>query len=126
MGRPRIHFEAAKALLEANGEMRAADICTELGIPQATLNSAFRVPERDGEVFKRKEGRHSYWRLTEEPAANDDTASDEAPKFNAALWADGDLVLVGVELNTDGNSVTLGPKQVQVLCRLLHGQGPAE
>jgi DNA-binding transcriptional ArsR family regulator len=126
MGRPRIHFAAATELLEANGEMRACDIAEKLGITPSILASAMRVPERDGEIFRRKEGRHALYRLTEElPAANDES-SGEKPKFNAALWADGDLVLVGVEMNTDGNSVTLGPDQVRVLCRLLHGQGPEE
>jgi hypothetical protein len=33
-------------------------------------------------------------------------------------------VLVGVEINPDGHSITLAPDKVRLLCRLLHGQGP--
>lgn len=50
---------------------------------------------------------------------------EEAVAFNAALWADGDLIIYGAQLNED-NSFTLTAEQTATLCRLLHGQGPAE
>lgn len=48
----------------------------------------------------------------------------EPVEFNAALWADGDLVIYGAQENEDG-SITLMADQTAKLLRLLHGQGPA-
>lgn len=51
------------------------------------------------------------------------TPKEAEPEFNAALWADGDLVIYGAQENDDG-SFTLNAAQTAKLCRLLHGQGP--
>ena len=74
------------------------------------------------------EGRAVFYSLAEgvvvETAAQ---AEDEEQRpFNAALWADGELILWNVEMNEDGRSVTLNAEQTRTLCRLLHGQGPEE
>lgn len=128
MGRPRIHFEAVKAYLAEHGETRARELADAVGITLASLKSAVRKAEQDEEILKRLQGRVAYYRLPgQEPGeaeAEEPQADDKLPEFNAGLWADGDLVLVGVELNADGHSVTLGPDRVRLLCRLLHGQGP--
>lgn len=72
------------------------------------------------------------WPPASTPAPSASPAPDPEPKaleeteevaFNAALWADGDLVIYGAQENDDG-SVTLSTEKVRKLCRLLHGQGP--
>lgn len=49
--------------------------------------------------------------------------SEEVVEFNAALWADGQLTMVGVTHTEDGG-IVLDADQTRKLCRLLHGQGP--
>jgi hypothetical protein len=116
MGRPRIHFEAAKALLEAKGEMRANDLAAAIGITPSTLASAMRVPLRDEEVLRRKEGQHAFLRLPgEEPAAKEGA---EVKEFNAAAWADGDVDLYGI-IELDDGGYRLTPAMVAKLKRVI-------
>lgn len=123
MPKPRGHFESAKAHLQQHGESRAKDLANALGIAFGTLQAAMKVPTRNGEVIVRREGRAVFYDL---PEGDPVPLEDEAKPFNAALWADGELVLWNVGLNEDGRSVTLDSDQTRLLCRLLHGQGPEE
>lgn len=127
MPRAPFHLDSIKAVLAANGEMRQGALATACDLSVGTLIAAVRPGLREGVLADRREGRSVWYRLadgvTVEPSTQEE---DGVPEFNAALWADGDLVLLGVSLNEDGHSVTLGPDKVRTLCRLLHGQGPEE
>lgn len=123
MARHAQHLESAKAELAERGEMKARDLADAIGVSAPTLYSGIKSALLRGEIVKRNEGRAVFYRL---PGQEPEAEASDRPDFNAALWADGDLVLVGVELNADGHSVTLGPERVRMLCRLLHGQGPEE
>lgn len=123
MPKQPVHLESAKAHLAEHGETRAKELADAIGVAPGTLQAALKCAVRDGFVVKRMEGRAVFFSL---PDGEPQPADGDAPDFNAALWADGDLVLVGVTLNDDGHSVTLGPDKVRTLCRLLHGQGPEE
>jgi hypothetical protein len=120
MARPPVHLTSAKAVLADRGEMKAGPLSEAIGVSPATLLSGIKAAILRGEILKRNEGRAVFYRLPgQEPGGED--ADEVSKEFNAALWADGDLVLVGVTLNADGNSVTLGPKQAHQLRRLLAG-----
>lgn len=97
--------------------------CAEITGIDKGLSAQLSGPLRRGWLYKHNlVGRRVAYGLH---APAETPAEEEPPReFNAALWADGDLVLMGVELNEDGHSVTLGPERVRLLCRLLHGQGP--
>lgn len=127
MPRAPFHLPGIKRALAAGGEMRQAELCKAVDLRASTLLAAVKPGMRSGEILRREDAGCVFYRLADgvevEPQ---EVPADDADGFNAALWADGDLVLVGVELNADGRSVTLGPKQVRTLCRLLHGQGPEE
>jgi DNA-binding transcriptional ArsR family regulator len=112
MARPRIHFEAAKAQLEEHGEMRAGDIAERLGISPGTLASAMRVPERDGEILRRHEGRQAFYKLPE------DEGEEGPEEFNAAAWADGDVDLYGI-IPLDDGGFRLTPEMVTKLKRVI-------
>lgn len=118
MPRAPYHLDAIKVALATNGEMRAVDLANALGLKDSTLMGAVAPGLREGILVKRKDGGAVFYALAE------GVEVDVAPEFNAALWADGDLVLVGVKLNDDGASLTLNPEQTDKLRRLLMGQGP--
>lgn len=126
MAAPRKHFGIAKALLAEHGEMQAKDLAAAMGVNCGTMLAALACPIRDGEVIKRTEGRAVFYSLGEEriervpvrQAAREEAA---APKFNASLWADGELILWNVKINEDGRSLTLDADQAGMLRRLLQG-----
>lgn len=109
--------ELVLAFLQENAgdEFRLREVASGINrdMDESTLPQILAAEIESGEVVQRKAGRGVFLSAPATP-----------PEFNAALWADGDLVLFGVELNPDGTSLTLKPNQVQLLCRLLHGQGP--
>lgn len=57
------------------------------------------------------------------PVETEPEELEEEVPFNAALWADGDLHLFGL-LELEGGGHAIAAKDVRLLCRLLHGQGP--
>lgn len=87
----------------------------------ASVSSSLAPALRHGWLFKHMDGRRVHYSL--QPPEEEPEEVEELPPFNAALWADGELVIIGAQQNTDG-SITLVPDQVRQLCRLLHGQGP--
>lgn len=127
MPRAPYHLDSIKQILAANGEMRQTDLSKASDLSVGTLHAAVKPGLRSGELLDRRDGRAVFYRLAPgvvvEPAAD---ADDGAPKFNAALWADGELILWNVEMNEDGRSLTLSADETRTLCRLLHGQGPEE
>lgn len=135
MPRAPYHLDSILDVLAANGEMRQGELAraTDLGV--GTLIAGVKPGIRQGKISVRREGRSVFYRLVDgvPPAKGDeaegadrDEKASETPPFNAALWADGDLILWNVELNDDGRSLTLSSDQVQMLRRLLLGQGLAE
>lgn len=100
--------------------------CAEIVGP--SVSSTLAPAVRHEWLFKHKVGgvRVAYSLQPQDGPQEEAEEPEELPPFNAALWADGDLVLVGLQINQDGHSATLGPEQVRQLCRLLHGQGPEE
>lgn len=123
MPRAPYHLDAIKTALHEQGELQQAALCKAVDLKASTLIAALKPGLRSGEIVERREGRSAFYRLAD--GAQAEPAAEKPPEFNAALWADGDLVLVGVALNADGHSITLSPDRVRLLCRLLHGQGPA-
>ena len=98
-----------------------ADCAAILG---KSVSSSLAPAVRRGWLYKHElngRGRRVAYSLQPQEVAGEEPAPAE---FNAALWADGELVLHGVELNPDGRTLTLKADQVRLLCRLLHGQGP--
>jgi hypothetical protein len=119
----------------AGSELAAAVICEALGTDTNGFATCMTPAKRAGLVQARKEGRLLMWSLgdgtpedlpedyqPDEPLKRAEQSSPPVAEFNAALWADGDLVLYGAQLNED-NSVTLNAKQTRTLCQLLAGQG---
>jgi DNA-binding transcriptional ArsR family regulator len=99
MARPRIHFEAARAVLAEHGEMQAGALAAAIGVSNGTLGSAMRVPEAEGLIVKRGQGRQVFYSL---PAEGEAQAVDPED-IRWTIWDDGDLVIYGLEPNTDGS-----------------------
>lgn len=125
MPQPRKTMKAAETYLAEHGETQAGKLADALCVTPGTLTSALKPAILEGTVTKRKDGHSCYYSLgSGEPVNRSPAAAvpvDES--FNASLWADGDLVLYGVEMNEDGSTVTLSRSRVAMLRRLLLGQG---
>lgn len=90
-----------------------AEAASVMGITKQAVSSHLQPAFRRGWLFKSVENRQLRFSLQgpeEEPA-----------QFTAALWADGDLVLNGVQISEDGG-VLLTREQVVQVKRLLLGQ----
>lgn len=120
MARPPLQLHAAMAQLTEHGEMRGKALADALGVAVENLNPTLRRALANGELLRRHEGRAVFYRLPDQEPGGPD-APEGTPKFNAALWADGELVLWNVDLNDDGRSLTLNQEQVQQLRGLLVG-----
>jgi DNA-binding transcriptional regulator PaaX len=131
MAREPQHLKTATAYLAENGETRMTDLANGIGISVGTLYSGLASAIARGDIVKRNEGRSVFYRLPGQdalerrpaPAAPGVEGDDERPKFNASLWADGELILWNMEMNEDGRSLTLDARQTRMLARLLRGHG---
>lgn len=121
---------------DAGTELAAAVICEDLGIDTNSFSVCMKPAREAGLVRTRKEGRLLIWSLgdgTPDLPPRDEEEVDPAlpPRrqkaeqaepveqpFNAALWADGELVLYGVQENEDG-SFTLTAQQVATIKRMI-------
>jgi hypothetical protein len=106
----RKHGFPAKAIeylgtLEAGARVSGADLAAALGYEGASLAQVFKNARNEGLIECEREGNGFVWFLPDEGAA------DEPPEFNAALWADGDLVIYGATETADGG-VMLNADQV--------------
>lgn len=113
--------------LTEHGETQMTALAEAIGVSPATLYSGVATAIARGEIVKRSEGRAVFYGLGNgTPAANDtrqrpEPVADTGPQFNAALWADGELILWNVDLNEDGRSLTLNADETRTLRRLLVG-----
>lgn len=119
MAREPLHLKAALAYLAEHGETRAKALALGVQISDATLLSGIKSALARGEILVRRDGREVYYRLPEQGA--EESTLEAAPKFNAALWADGELVLWNVKLDADGKRLTLDAEKVAMLRGLLTG-----
>jgi hypothetical protein len=108
-------------------DLAAAVICEDLGVDTNSFSVRMKLAREAGLVRTRKEGRLLFWGLgdgTPDLQPRDQDEREEAPapaatpEFNAALWADGDLVIYGAQENEDG-SITLSPEQLAIVKRLV-------
>jgi hypothetical protein len=120
--RPRGH--ALKILEGMAGHASDLEWTTEelaglAGIDKRAVATTMRVAVREEKLFAQKRGRATYYSLTSFEVGDAAPEEDAEPvPFNAALWADGDLVVYGAQANEDG-SVTLKRDQVAAVKRLI-------
>jgi predicted transcriptional regulator len=122
MPQPRKTLKLAEIYLQKHGETRAGALADALGVTAGTLTSAIKPAVLEGTVAKRTEGRSVFYSTGNGiPTSPRLLEEHEERSFNASLWADGDLVLYGVTINDDGESVTIGRQNVTLIRRLLTG-----
>jgi hypothetical protein len=110
--------------LDEGSELSTVDFAAALEVEPHAFVQCMGAPRKHRVVNVRRSdsrGRALLWSLgTGQPVATLDDEVDESEDtpFNAALWADGELVIYGATENTDG-SVTLSPDQVTKVKRLI-------
>ena len=110
MPRPRAHLERAKAHLTEHGRTRAGVLSDALGITPAVLIAAMKSALESGEVVKTREGNGTYYELGDGTAPEVEEAADgEAAEIRWTIWDDGDLVIYGLQENTDGSHTVPAP-----------------
>ena len=105
---------AAKAIehlqtLEPGTCLSSAELADAIGCGRQSLSACLKAARLGGDLHAEKDGKDYVWSLPPEVGE---------PEFNAALWADGDLVIYGAQANSDG-SVTLTADQVATVKRLI-------
>lgn len=100
---------AAKAIahlqsLEAGTRMSSEDLAAAIGYAGPSFAQIMNAARNGGDIVAEREGKGLVWSLPE-------PEDDSEPAFNAALWADGDLVVYGAQQNEDG-SITLNREQL--------------
>jgi hypothetical protein len=121
MPQPRVTLKRAHAYLSANGETQANALASALGVTPGTLSSAVKAGLLEDTIVKRKDGHNVFYSIGAGESPDGSEFKDGLDGFNAALWADGDLVLHNVEMNDDGSTITLSRRRVALLRRLLLG-----
>jgi hypothetical protein len=113
---PRGHVKVildAMALKNADLEWTGAELAELAGIHAKALPSTVKTAIRNGVLFSEKRGIKTFYSLTAYPQEE-----IELTPFNASLWADGDLVLYGVQ-ETDDGGVLVTAEQLTKLKRLI-------
>lgn len=98
--------------LEAGTRLTSDELAAAIGYEGCSFSQCMAAAVRRGLVVPERSGRKTTWSL---PAPE---AEEPPTPFNAALWADGDLVIYGAQ-NNDDNSVTLTAEQVAAVKRLI-------
>lgn len=96
-------------LLQAEGELSGAQICSKLSMMQNAFARASAPAVADGRILRRRDGRVFWYSLGEQPhheAAEAAEDAEDEPVVRFALWDDGDLQLWGLNAADDG-SVTV-------------------
>jgi hypothetical protein len=102
--------------LEAGARVSSKDIAEAIGYAGTSLAQLLKAARDAGEIASEGNRRTTVWFL---PDAGEESEEDDAPvEFNAALWADGDLVIYGAQANEDG-SITLNREQLATVKRLI-------
>lgn len=124
MPRQREKLPQVIAYLTEHGETRAGDLAVNMGLSASRIARICSPGVDEGLLVRRQELHGTWYSLGDgTPLSVAEDEVDEPQKFNASLWADGDLDLYGVT-ELDGGGVRISPDGVRLLCRLLHGQGP--
>lgn len=110
------------------------EVAAIMDIPVSNVAAYIGAARDHGLIFSAKRGRQMAYSLAmmdeegegeQQEQGPEPESDDDAPPFNAALWADGELTICGMQVNEDGG-VTLSADQTRTLYRLLRGQGMAE
>jgi hypothetical protein len=105
--------------LEAGARVSSKDIAEAIGYAGTSLAQLLRAARDAGEIASEGNRRTTVWFLPDGAEGGEETEEDDAPvEFNAALWADGDLVIYGAQANEDG-SITLNREQLATVKRLI-------
>lgn len=114
---PRGHVKAildAMALQDRAVEWTTEQVAAIVNIAPSSVSTTLKAAIRNELLFKQKRGIHTFYCLTSyEPQA-------EPPEFKASLWTDGEIVMYGVQHNTDG-SVTLTKEHIALIRPLVMG-----
>lgn len=94
----------------------AAEAAEIMGVSQNNVSQAVKGSLLHGHIFRQRQGRSMSYCLT--PFDQDESA--EPIEFNAALWADGDLILFGLE-ECEGGGWKVAAEKVPMLKALLGG-----
>lgn len=95
---------AVKAIIEAmraqapDLEWSTEEIANAAGIDKGAVSSTLRVAVREQALFSERRGRCAVYSLT----SFEQEEQQEPVPFNAAYWADGDVVLYGLPEMEDG------------------------
>lgn len=123
--RPGSHAARAIEHLQQLGDgaaLSTAELAAVLGLKDLAVGPCLKTARDHGLLVTDRRGRNLFWSVPSEVAPEEnlerEPGPEEPPEFNAALWADGDLVIYGAQEN-EGGSFTLSREQVAMVKRLI-------